>query len=178
METTTVKETRRLTWYQDSPDAGPNCLCSICGNPIHGTPRRVFGCDETLVVNEARFHDCCYDEISYAFTGIGRKHESNMPGYIFAKGMYIPRRWQDDRSGRLPQAVMAYLYWEPDMNPLDPPLLRLLVDYLIHYIDAPCWNGNFVPEIADLRLQAGSLQSANDVRAWIEACMVIGLDPL
>lgn len=176
---TNLKPVPQITWYQDSPDIGEECVCSLCGSPILlDVPLRVFDMDNSVALGEARFHTDCFVEISYAFTGLGRKRKSTLPGYVLTRGILLPLRWQDDRSGQLPQAVMAYLNWKPGMNPLEPRLLRRLVDYLVHYIDAPCWNGNFVPEIANLRLQAGRLQSAEDIRAWIMACMEVALDPL
>lgn len=177
--TAALESTPTITWYTCSPDSGDECICSLCGSPILlDVPMRVFDTDNSIVVSEARFHADCFIEISYAFTGLGRRRKSTLPGYILTRGMLLPLRWQDDRSGQLPQVVLAFLNWEPGMKPLEPRLLRRLVDYLIHYIDAPCWNGNFVPEIANLRLQAGRLQSAEDIRAWITACMEIALDPL
>lgn len=45
-----------LTFFNDSPDAGRDCLCSVCSLPILETPIRVF----TKEDKEARFHDNCF----------------------------------------------------------------------------------------------------------------------
>lgn len=49
-----------LVWFDDSPDAGPDCLCSYCGRPIlHEVPFRMFygGAGK-----EARLHSGCVEE--------------------------------------------------------------------------------------------------------------------
>lgn len=43
-----------IMWFDDSPNAGPDCLCSYCGQPIHDIPLRIF--DDN---GEARFHEIC-----------------------------------------------------------------------------------------------------------------------
>lgn len=47
---------RFVAWFAESPDAGPECLCSWCGQPIledQGIPIRMFDKEAGL---EARFH--------------------------------------------------------------------------------------------------------------------------
>jgi len=184
MKTESPPKSLAITWFADSPDAGPGCCCSLCGDPIIDVPIRMWSLDGELMTaddepDEARFHATCFTRISYAFTGVGRERQSIIPNtYIVVNGMGLPLRWQDDLSGQLPAAIKAFLSWKPGMAPLDSRLLRLVIDYLVHYIDAPCWNGNFVPEMANLRLRAGQLETAQDVRDWLADCLDIALDPL
>jgi len=53
----------RLIWFSDSPDAGPACICSLCGLPIEDDestnatpPLRMWSQDGK---QEARFHQSC-----------------------------------------------------------------------------------------------------------------------
>lgn len=49
--------TDTLTVFTDSPDTGPDCICSYCGNPILTFAIRGFMTDENA---ELRFHVDCY----------------------------------------------------------------------------------------------------------------------
>ncbi|HWQ96304.1 MAG TPA: hypothetical protein VN368_02915 [Candidatus Methylomirabilis sp.] len=42
--------------YMDSPDAGPDCLCSRCGKPILDSPLRYWPEDGSY---EYRYHPAC-----------------------------------------------------------------------------------------------------------------------
>jgi hypothetical protein len=52
---------QKITWFTDSPDAGPDCLCSLCGRPIKVMPLRVF---DSAMNKEARFHIDCWNKLS------------------------------------------------------------------------------------------------------------------
>jgi len=54
-------DTRRLRWFADSPDAGPDCICSLCGEPIWELPLSLFD-EETGL--EARLHTECWNQVS------------------------------------------------------------------------------------------------------------------
>ena len=49
-----------VTWFTDSPDAGPDCICSWCGRPILDIPSRIWHFAAKGEDKEARFHlvDC------------------------------------------------------------------------------------------------------------------------
>lgn len=47
-----------ITWFTDSPDVGPDCYCSKCGEPIKIMAIRVF---DDKSGKEARFHQDCFD---------------------------------------------------------------------------------------------------------------------
>ena len=54
--------TEGFTWFEDSPDTGPECLCSKCGKAIleGDTPIRLWDDEKG---KEARFHIDCWNEI-------------------------------------------------------------------------------------------------------------------
>ncbi len=56
-------DTSRLKWFADSPDAGPDCTCSLCGHPIlePEIPLRVYDDWEAL---EIRLHTKCWNEVN------------------------------------------------------------------------------------------------------------------
>ena len=60
-------DTSRLKWFADSPDAGPDCICSLCDQPIlePEIPIRLLSVKtphkDTL---EARLHANCWNEVS------------------------------------------------------------------------------------------------------------------
>lgn len=99
--------------------------------------------------------------------------------------LWLPFNWRNEVSGQLRIAVLAYLDNRVDKTPLPEAELRMVRDYLIHYIHAPCWTQNLDPEdedggriLSELRLQAMSLASPEAIGAWIHKAMEIGLDPL
>lgn len=52
----------KFTWFDDSPDVGERCICSLCGKPIrNGVPIRIFSEGKK---REARFHINCYNTVS------------------------------------------------------------------------------------------------------------------
>lgn len=102
-----------------------------------------------------------------------------------------PLRWQDDQSGVLPAAVMAYVGYRIGEDP-EPTAeqLALVIDYLIHYICAPCWNQSAQASLdaGDDSLAAELIQlldivedrvtTCDQIDAWIKRCLAIGIDPL
>ncbi|MBA2287532.1 MAG: hypothetical protein H0W02_18820 [Ktedonobacteraceae bacterium] len=48
----------------------------------------------------------------------------------------MPPSWQDEQSGRLVEAVSAYL----ERKPLTAEQFALIRMYLVYSIHAPCWN--------------------------------------
>jgi hypothetical protein len=55
-----------ITWFADSPDVGPGCLCSLCLKPILDAPVLRFWDNEHNSPEEARFHPSCYAEAERA----------------------------------------------------------------------------------------------------------------
>jgi len=90
----------------------------------------------------------------------------------------FPQYWHDQESGELQAAVLAYLGHKAAEAPApDKEQLELLRDYLIHYVEAPCWVGE-EETIADLSRRVHKIETVQDVGDLIERCLEIGLDPL
>lgn len=55
---------KTITWFRDSPDAGPACTCSLCGKPILDEQIPIRCWDDENPGWEARFHfDPCFAEV-------------------------------------------------------------------------------------------------------------------
>jgi hypothetical protein len=91
----------------------------------------------------------------------------------------LPLRWQDEQSGELSRAIEAYLDNRISGETVTDAQITLVRDYIVYYIDAPCWNQEeFVDELRGLRSSARELDSATEISEWIGKAMDIGLDPL
>ena len=107
-----------------------------------------------------------------------------------------PLYWGDEVSGRLPAAVRHYFDFccghAPDATaadlgiaPLTPDELKLLCDYCVHFIHAPCWENNLIAhdcedmlaDLLQLRARAKTLASVESIRRWNSECVELGLDP-
>jgi hypothetical protein len=109
---------------------------------------------------------------------------SRMPT-TYRTPMGLPLNWRDQRSwsGELPAAVMTY--YEHKAKGGSAPTekqLELIRDYLVHYIEAPCWDeaspGGGWNELADLRKKASESSAVEDIGRFIWACLDVGMDPL
>ena len=107
---------------------------------------------------------------------------SVMPSYyceLFPGGPRGPLRWQDDISGQMPQAVLAF--FEGKATPGQFALVR---DYCRYYIDAPCWDWNphnddeNRAELAAVRASIREVKTTMELNAWIGRCLDMGIDPL
>jgi hypothetical protein len=105
----------------------------------------------------------------------------------------LPLRWQDDVTGMLPRAIRSYIAHrcgkgrEPTAEELE-----LVIDYLRHYLCAPCWNeparrardehGDdwLASRLITIRLDIceGRVKTSDGIAAWICRCLEIGIDPL
>lgn len=94
----------------------------------------------------------------------------------------LPRNWQEEVSGQLVAAIMAYLRQEPT-----PEQLQLVIKYLQHHIHAPIWLdagflGPIDPQIAGeikaLREMSLTLNSLAEVNAYIQRALSAAIDPL
>lgn len=55
---------KTITWFTNSPDAGPDCICSLCGRPILENEVPIRFWDDESPDLEARLHfDPCYQEV-------------------------------------------------------------------------------------------------------------------
>jgi hypothetical protein len=102
---------------------------------------------------------------------------------IYRPPLGLPLYWADEQSGRLRDAVQAYLGYLIDGSPEPTPdQLSLLWDYVCHHIHAPAWDCACVEaveqrELADLRRQAGQRGDVAAVRAYLRAAEASAMDP-
>ncbi len=103
---------------------------------------------------------------------------TRMPTF-YRSSLGLPLRWQDEQSGQLPEAVLAYF-----SQTATATQTALVCDYLRYYILAPCWD---IPvqddeegclELAHVRKQANSLNCAEDIHKFTRKCLQMGIDPL
>lgn len=108
---------------------------------------------------------------------------SRIPNFyrpMFEGGPRGPLRWQDDVSGILPAAMLAF-FEDKGMNPDQFYLVR---EYGQYYINAPCWDWNphldeeGKAELAALRERIKAVRSKHELMAWVDACLDMGIDPL
>lgn len=104
-----------------------------------------------------------------------------MPNYyirMFPDGPYGPVRWQDDTTGILPTAMLAYFEKKQTSEQFD-----LVREYGEYYINAPCWDWNphlteeGKAELEQVRSQIKTVKTEQDMLDWIHACLDLGIDP-
>ena len=117
-----------------------------------------------------------------------------MPNF-YRPPLGLPLYWGDEITGRLPAAVRHYfdfcLGHCPDetakdlgIQPMSAEELKVLYDYCLYFINAPCWEANLqdseemLEDLKQLRERAKTLASVESIRRWNEECMELGLDPL
>jgi hypothetical protein len=90
-----------------------------------------------------------------------------------------PLRWQDEVSGVLPAAVLAYFNGNADTEQF-----QLVREYCEYYLNAPCWDNNphhddeTRAELAELRAEVKTVRTAHELNIWVHKCLDIGIDPL
>jgi hypothetical protein len=95
----------------------------------------------------------------------------------------IPLYWADEVSGILPAAVKAYLDHRIEGAPITDDQMRLVREFFVHYINAPCWEvpstePEYIASLLHLREQAFRIKGPGDASRFIEGCLDLGLDPL
>jgi len=83
----------------------------------------------------------------------------------------VPHSWQNETTGRLRAAIMAYL----SKTPTDYQL-KLVIAYAQHYLHAPCWDD--VVAIKGLRAQSMNLETIDQVNHLINLALKVDIDPL
>lgn len=119
---------------------------------------------------------------------------------FYREPLGLPLRWQDDVSGELPAAVRAFTDYQcwvlapelrlPPVPPPTPDQWTLLVDWLIHFICAPCWSENarrsveagdedLANQLIQLRLDLveDRVTTPAELDAWLSRCVDLGIDP-
>lgn len=112
----------------------------------------------------------------------------NIAGLPYVTDLKVPVYWKDDQSGVVSGAIWAYICHcaDPSKEPApNQEQLRLTVEYLKYYANAPCWeiSEQFAGELARLRRRIEEIAAAEAVdpgavRRWISDCLDIGVDPL
>ncbi len=107
--------------------------------------------------------------------------EGDTPTLTIAK-IYIgpfgtPLYWRNELTGRLSDAIHAYLANRVEGKPITPIQTETFRAYLEYYIDAPCWK-DFSVELKLLRLRVRLLRTPEDIQEWIRESLEFGLDPL
>ncbi|HEY1896722.1 MAG TPA: hypothetical protein VGG62_10640 [Terracidiphilus sp.] len=93
--------------------------------------------------------------------------------------MSAPGYWMHERSGRLAPAVERYLTGE--LQSADIALIRA---YLRQWINSPVWDANpnldaeGTRQLADMRSRAASIETREDIDAWLHTATDMGMDPL
>ena len=104
----------------------------------------------------------------------------------YAAHLGLPLNWREEPTRLLPAAVKAFIFHQAAPQKEPAPTadhLKLVIAYLNHYIQAPCWDRPFgeptpfVEELKVLRGQALVLKTEADVAGWIDMALEIALDP-
>jgi hypothetical protein len=175
---------KNLTFFANSPDAGhPDCLCSLCSQLItlDDVPVRLF---RSIDNTEARFHLACFKTAGFQLATPDAHGPPPFPSLIpdhYLPPLGLPLYWRNEVTGKLPDAVNAYLDTRLEENApsLTSEQLILLKAYFAHYINAPCWDeSGFETELKTLRKSVQTLISADDLAVFIHSAQQMGLDPL
>jgi hypothetical protein len=98
---------------------------------------------------------------------------------LYRAPFQLPLYWRNEQTGVLCAAVKNYLLHKSrGAQPPTAAEIRLIGEYLRHYIFAPCWEDVCAEEIVELRRRAEVLSSIEEIDRFIADCVEIGLDPL
>ena len=174
-----------LAYYADSPDAGDNCLCSWCAQPIYDLPIRLWYAEEKALDGKTAPAPATHETWPWLY--IASLHIACLFEWQIVPGMtedYValgtPLYWMDEEGGLLAKAVNIFLAERKRMVRSQAELLRR---YLEYYINAPCWLPDGIESGHKEKIEAlrDSIKGAIDktkLRAWIAQALEIGLDPL
>ena len=86
-----------------------------------------------------------------------------------------PLYWDDEQSGVLQAAVLAFYDAAINKTQLATEHLQMVRHHLSYVIHAPCWSGS---ELTNLRAEVHRLSSVEEINRWIVRCLDLGIDPL
>jgi hypothetical protein len=97
----------------------------------------------------------------------------------------LPLKWEDEVSGELRDAVLAYYAHRIDTKkPFSAEQFELVRAYCVYYISAPCWlaslgddNEAFI-DLLKLIDDIGRIVKVYELSVWIQECLHLGIDPL
>lgn len=107
---------------------------------------------------------------------------SRIPNFyrpMFEGGPRGPLRWQDDVTGKLPAAMLAFF----EDKGLTSEQFSLVREYGEYYINAPCWDWNphltedGRQELVNLRSRIQIIGTKRELMDWVERCLDMGIDP-
>jgi hypothetical protein len=104
--------------------------------------------------------------------------------YVPGPGGSGPLRWQDDVTGELPKAVLAFWNHFIEKTPITAGQTEMVRDYIEYYIDAPCWatgegeDSGYYEDFMALKERVRSLKTVEEIDAWLKDAYSLGLDPL
>jgi hypothetical protein len=96
---------------------------------------------------------------------------------IYLEPFGTPLYWGDEQSGVLKEAIRAFYDSSLHKKPLAQEHLELVRHYLAYVIHAPCWLDDS-GVLAQLRREVNGLTSVEEMNAWLNKCLEIGVDPL
>lgn len=86
-----------------------------------------------------------------------------------------PRSYQEDLTGRLPNAVRT-LFHQP--RGVSQQQMALLDDYCSYYINAPCWyTAGMENAFEALRREITGITDAAHLQDWLARALELGIDP-
>lgn len=86
-----------------------------------------------------------------------------------------PRPYQDDQTGRLPNAVRTF-FQQP--RSVTRQQMVVLTDYCSYYINAPGWYTTGMENaFAALRREIAGIEEVNHLRDWLGRALELGIDP-
>lgn len=84
-----------------------------------------------------------------------------------------PLYWRDEQSGKMRQAVEAYLNHCLEHTPLTQDQLALVIDYCDAWISCPVWN-----DADKLRESIKKVKTVKELHKWLHDALNVGIDPL
>ena len=92
----------------------------------------------------------------------------------------IPFFWKNEQTGKLREAIKAYLDNRLEGKSISPVDCQRVTAYLVYFIHAPVWDKNphGNEEIIRLREAAVKLTDADSIARWIDEALDSGIDPL
>jgi hypothetical protein len=95
---------------------------------------------------------------------------------VYCPPLGLPLNWRNETSGELSAAVDRYYGFRIGEGTAPTPAqITVMIDYIRHHINAPCWAVN--GEVESLKEQAANLQSVEDINTYIRQARAISLDP-
>jgi hypothetical protein len=91
--------------------------------------------------------------------------------------------WPNEQSGQLRKLLMNFLDATLSKSSIKPSELETVQAYFKYYIHAPLWEHPDFDEqsktqLAQLRTKIKEAKTLEQLKAWIDDCLDIGIDPV